>query len=844
MVKTMGLESAKRKKTHVRPKVAAEPAHKKQKTSPLVVQIPGDRLWQNLTRTFLNHPKVANGANLLGLSHEPETPDQTAHIPADTVMKFTLERGVMPPSKVRFFGIRDIPNWNEWVADIMGDDAHRNKLISAGIYDAVRASTKLLYIEVKSDQACGKPRSFKSWVDQCRDDEDLDLQRHQLVCFLLTWLARYVLPGNPEKGISQALIPLAIRLSRGLLLPLGPLYLGSLYAHLDLLHEKMKASMGVYEVMAYLDIPFIQMCLWERFPSAAPTCKQCPPSSVDSRFRAWAWYNCKAKTLILSLMDKWKEFEPRPYVRLLGGYGDPSKYPTQSGAPSVDMRPWAFAHELPAVIESDKFARDFSFSTVLYAPSRVAVQFGFDQLVPSKYEANHGFLQILSSFGVTYMEGISRHLPSVTRKGVYSNKWKLFYGECFTSWNEYAKYDPLLREDWVAEEISTNDLSLRKVTTQEKSQKKSKGKQQKKQQQKKKAPARDHINTGGNASAHNATLSRKNVSSHDNDVLSIEAANILPSTIAVSPPREIVEVTDDIIDVENDNVISEENGEPDGDEEPDSNEEPDSSSDDEDGGAEQEEGNEEGGSDEDHGSHCGSGSDEEGSEAGSGEEESDAESEVDIEPEIHAPDSDARQSDVRLTSSSQGAGRGTSATPATPHASPPPTSSVTGVVSTESGFHGFPVKSMYLAPLKEAELKGGKFWESTFLESDIVIAGLLDQLGDFILKANVPSNLSVEELESMRKTYDDLVKIKFNLDFMESTRTQLEKIIGALKFDPEAELATVNKEMADIDAREKQLKASLLKLERHKHSISARQRHYASLCDFLNTFRQGGNFFP
>ncbi|OMO62855.1 hypothetical protein COLO4_32856 [Corchorus olitorius] len=695
-------------------------------TWPTIEQIPHDKLWQSLTRTFLNHGKVANNTTLLALSRELETSDQVAHIPAESIMKFAWRGVLCLYQRSGFFGIRDIPNWNEWVPDILGNDTYRNKLTSAGIYDAVRVTTKLLHIEMKSDQEWlgilsrwstyshtmitawgkftftledvsallhlpmlhnsgeslenpfdkntlesppddapvsevldehaiysillrsvrhgGKPRSFKSWVDQCRDGEDLDFQRHQLACFLLTWLTRYVFPGNPEKGISQALIPLAIRLSGGVQLPLGPLYLGSLYARLDLLHEKMIASIGVYEVMTYLDILFIQMCLWERFPLAAPTCKQCPPNSSDSCFRAWAWYNCKGKTSIFSLIDKENQFEPRPYVRLLGGYGDPSKYP------------------------------------------RVVVQFGFDQLVPHKYVANHGFLPCLSSFGISHMESCSRHLPSYNRKGIYSSKWKLFYGECFSSWDEYTKYDPLLQEDWVVEEISTNDPSLKKIqssTTQEKSQKT----QQTKKQHKKK-------------------------------------------------------------------------------------------------------------------------------------------------------------NDVRLTSSSPRAGCGTSATPATPRTSPLIASSVTEVVSGKSGFHDLHVKPMYVAALKDTELKGGKFWESTFLESEIVIAGLLDQLGEFILKAKTPNNLSLGELVAMSKTYDDCVRIKFNLDFMESTRTQLQNVIVGLKFDPEAELVEVDKELAEIDAREKQLKASLCKLERQRNNASAKRLHLASISDSLNAFRQGASFFP
>ncbi|OMO51424.1 hypothetical protein COLO4_37675 [Corchorus olitorius] len=356
--------------------------------------------------------------------------------------------------------------------------------------------------------------------------------------------------------------------------------------------------MVVYDVMTYLDIPFIQMCQWERFSLAAPTCKQ----------------------------NKEDKFESRPYVRLLGGYGDLSKNPTESGIPSVDIRSWAFTRELPAVIEVDKMWLIMGFCHVWF---------------PLAY-----------------------------------NAWRAFLVPCLHP--KEKAFTPMGGGLFMLS-ASTLGMSIQIPTIQKKRQ----------------APAREDVNTRGNTSTHNAALSRNSAPSHD-DVLHIEIEDILPST----------------------------------------------------------------------GAGC----------------------------------------SIRV------------ATPATPRTSPPPVASVT-------------------------EIKGGKFWESTFLESESIIVGFLDRVGELILKAKVPNNLSFSELEAMRKVYDDCVKIKFDLDFMGSTRDQMHNVIVALKYDPAAELAEVDIELAEIDAREKELKSSLSKLQRQRNSVLAKQQHVASR-DSLNAFHQGASFFP
>ncbi|OMO51423.1 hypothetical protein COLO4_37674 [Corchorus olitorius] len=87
-----------------------------------------------LTRTFLNHGRAANNHTFLPLSHEPQIADQVGHILADSVMNFGLEKGVMPPSKVRVttkLPHIDMKSNQEWLGILSRWSCYSHTMITA-----------------------------------------------------------------------------------------------------------------------------------------------------------------------------------------------------------------------------------------------------------------------------------------------------------------------------------------------------------------------------------------------------------------------------------------------------------------------------------------------------------------------------------------------------------------------------------------------------------------------------------------------------------------------------------------------------------------------------------------
>ena len=68
--------------------------------------------------------------------------------------------------------------------------------------------------------------------------------------------------------------------------------------------------------------------MWEQFRSCAPEPNTYRPSKSASSsrvdYKAWARLASAAKKIVLDVMDIAEAFIPRPYIKSLNWYGDPS----------------------------------------------------------------------------------------------------------------------------------------------------------------------------------------------------------------------------------------------------------------------------------------------------------------------------------------------------------------------------------------------------------------------------------------------------------------------------------------------------------------------------------------
>ena len=83
-----------------------------------------------------------------------------------------------------------------------------------------------------------------------------------------------------DDGMNPAVIPIVIKIAKGMHFSLAPFYLGSLYKRLDLYLSKTEISASQYKILAYVDVSFIQICLWERFRACAPTPNSYPSLGI------------------------------------------------------------------------------------------------------------------------------------------------------------------------------------------------------------------------------------------------------------------------------------------------------------------------------------------------------------------------------------------------------------------------------------------------------------------------------------------------------------------------------------------------------------------------------------
>ena len=204
--------------------------------------------------------------------------------------------------------------------------------------------------------------------------------------FLGLWLSYFVLPTR-YCHVDQAVLSIAIHLSRGTRIALAPPVLAHLYADLSLLKEHIigfKTVMLNDKVELSALFKLVQVWTWERFRELRPNNTN-PLRQGEPRLALWdeakprktkRHVRMRRKRNVREILanSKMESFEWRPYTKAVRNWNFPKFYPEKAMSvpigPDLDEEFISFAR---CIKVSELVGKD---SVECYFPNRVASQFG------------------------------------------------------------------------------------------------------------------------------------------------------------------------------------------------------------------------------------------------------------------------------------------------------------------------------------------------------------------------------------------------------------------------------------------------------------------------------------
>ncbi|XP_026417248.1 uncharacterized protein LOC113312725 [Papaver somniferum] len=253
-------------------------------------------------------------------------------------------------------------------------------LQKAGEYEQQKKDAKFFYTWWVSEWSPAKPKP-----GQALDDE------LSVVVFLSLWLSRDIFDdGSGKKTIREDLFMFSIKLAKGVVLPLGALFLGSLYSLLDALAVDMHASNGYKKVESHIHVAFLQAFLWEHFKGYAPV-----PATSSSGFyggsRILRWQNRRPKprSRLVDFIDNVYAIYFRPWGPVYSFVVQPETFNTSPDivlhTEGKTMNPGEIIFPrscMPGYISS---FFDELLTVVPYNIDKAARQMGFDHGIPFRH---------------------------------------------------------------------------------------------------------------------------------------------------------------------------------------------------------------------------------------------------------------------------------------------------------------------------------------------------------------------------------------------------------------------------------------------------------------------------
>ncbi|XP_026419797.1 uncharacterized protein LOC113315754 [Papaver somniferum] len=380
---------------------------------------------------------------LTGSENEEAAPS----VSPERVMRFCLQKKEYRASPIDFKIFHNpLRSYEGWMRHMLSNERIKNNLTKAQVIEVVMASATL---HIRKDFV-GLITFVSRWCPSTHTTiyrwGEMTITLESVAVFLSLPVAGnldvklsaeeevmdVLDDGSGKKVIRRKLVMFSIKLAQGVVLPLGSLFLGSLYSHLD---SSQQTCMFPTKVESRVHISFIQACLWEQFKGYAPV----PASSFSSLYGG-------------SRILRRHKRRPKPELNLIDFFD--SVY-------AIDFRPWEPVHSY--VVQPKTFAADpdialstdgadMSFEEIIfmqscmpgYIPSffngsfivvsynidRAALHMGFDQGIrfdrPLKPSA-----ELLQSVLNASLFATKMSLPFwiLRRKPVATDKYKEFWRE-------------------------------------------------------------------------------------------------------------------------------------------------------------------------------------------------------------------------------------------------------------------------------------------------------------------------------------------------------------------------------------------------------------------------------
>ncbi|XP_026378783.1 uncharacterized protein LOC113273248 [Papaver somniferum] len=237
-----------------------------------------------------------------------------------------------------------------------------------------------------------------------------------------------------ENLLKPFVIPFAIKIAQGEKLPIGSLFLASLFSSLDSLVMDSSVSNGFLKVETYVNTLFLQDLLWERFKNYAPIPRSILSGpNVDNRYvlsekdnariMRWSTKKPRHKTRLTSVLDNESEFNFFPWVsippfvsQLITFNKDEENVVLKSGADLSDGERSFVLSCTPGYLVSVIHGKILVEG---YNIDRAARQMGLDQCVPDVRKEKPSVDQLKASLDCTHLSG-HEYLPPFSDRVAYA----------------------------------------------------------------------------------------------------------------------------------------------------------------------------------------------------------------------------------------------------------------------------------------------------------------------------------------------------------------------------------------------------------------------------------------